>query len=104
VGRNDPCKSVLILQDCKVMNTNGFLVSPTFAKWIIGTVFAIGVWVATIQADIGGRAEKTEVVRITQILISIENKLEDLKEDNKEARKERQELSKDVAVLMDKDE
>ncbi|KKL53220.1 hypothetical protein LCGC14_2277590 [marine sediment metagenome] len=54
------------------MNTNGWLVSPSFAKWIIGTVFAVGVWVTTIQISLGDKAEKidvaTQVATQTEIL------------------------------------
>ena len=57
------------------MNTNGWLVSPAFAKWIIGTLLAVGIWVGTIQADINDKAEKidvaTQVATQTGVLKSI---------------------------------
>ena len=43
------------------MNTNGWLVSPAFAKWAIGSLLVIGIWVGTIQADIGNKADKNTV-------------------------------------------
>ena len=86
------------------MTTNGFLVSAAFARSVIVLLILAGMWLGKLQADVGQKADKAEVVRITQVLISINDKLEDLKQDNRQARTERQNLSKDVAVLMDKDE
>jgi len=61
------------------MNTNGWLVSPAFAKWIIGSLLAVGIWVGTIQADISDKAEKidvaTQVATQTEVLKSINNSL-----------------------------
>ena len=62
------------------MNANGFLVSPTFAKWIIGALLSVGIWVGTIQADINDKAEKidvaTQVATQTEVLKSINKSLE----------------------------
>ena len=85
------------------MNTNGWLVSPAFAKSIIVLLISAGVWVGTIQADLNDKAEKidvatqvatqTEVLKgIAKSLISINSKLSSYDETQRT-------LEKDVAVL-----
>ncbi len=65
------------------MNTNGWLVSPAFAKWAIGALLSIGVWVGTLQADLGNKAEKidvaTQVATQTEVLKNIATALSDIK-------------------------
>ena len=86
------------------MNTNGWLVGPAFAKWAIGSLLAIGVWVGTIQATIGDKADKLEIATQTQILIRIEEKLDDVKDSVKDLDKRQRDISKDVAELKAKSE
>ena len=85
------------------MNTNGWLVSPAFAKSIIVLLISAGIWVGTIQADLNDKAEKidvatqvatqTEVLKgIAKSLISINSKLSSYDETQRT-------LEKDVAVL-----
>jgi len=86
------------------MNTNGFLASVNLTKSLIVLLILAGMWLGKIQADVGNKSDKTEMATVTQVLLDIKITLEDLKEDNKEASKERRQMAKDVAVLMDKDE
>ena len=90
------------------MTTNGFLVSPTFAKWIIGALVSGGVWVGTIQADISDKVEKVDFAKqqamITQILISIDDKLGDIKDSVKDLDDRQRDISDDVTELKAKAE
>jgi len=95
------------------MNTNGFLVSPAFAKWIIGVILSVGIWVGTIQADINDKAEKidvaTQVATQTEVLKSINKSLTtiaasykslDERQRDTEIQQARQEA--EIAALKDK--
>ena len=86
------------------MNANGFLASVNLTKSLIVLLILAGMWLGKIQADVSNKSDKTEMATVTQVLLDIKITLEDLKEDNREASKERRQMAKDVAVLMDKDE
>lgn len=85
------------------MNTNGWLVSPSFAKWIIGTVFAVGVWVSTIQLTLGDKADKidvaTQVATQTEVLKNIATTLSDIKLSVKSIDDRQRKSDQEVAVL-----
>ena len=85
------------------MNTNGWLVSPAFAKWAIGTLLVIGIWVGTIQADIGNKADKidvaTQVATQTEVLLGIARSLESINRKLNSFDSVQRVLEKDVAVL-----
>ncbi len=85
------------------MNTNGWLVSPAFAKWAIGVLLVIGIWVGTIQADIGNKADKidvaTQVATQTQVLKGIARSLESINKKLNAYDAVQRTLDKDVAVL-----
>ena len=85
------------------MNTNGWLVSPAFAKWAIGTLLVIGIWVGTIQADIGNKADKidvaTQVATQTEVLKGIAKSLESINGKLSSFDSAQRVLEKDVAVL-----
>ena len=85
------------------MNTNGWLVSPAFAKWAIGALLAIGIWVGTIQADIGSKADKidvaTQVATQTEVLRGIARSLESINTAVKSLDTTQRTMEKDVAVL-----
>ena len=90
------------------MTTNGFLVSPTFAKWIIFALASGGIWVGTIKSAIGDKVEEVDFAKqqatITQILISMDDKLGDIKGLVKAVDDRQREISKDVAELKAKAE
>ena len=85
------------------MNTNGWLVSPSFAKWIIGTVFAVGMWVSTIQLTLGDKADKidvaTQVATQTEVLKGIARSLESIDRAVKSLDAAQRTMETDVAVL-----
>ncbi len=85
------------------MNTNGWLVSPAFAKWAIGTLLVIGIWVGTIQADIGNKADKidvaTQVATQTEVLKGIARSLNSISAAINSLDVAQRTMEKDVAVL-----
>ncbi len=64
------------------MPANGFLVSSRLARTLAVFVFGLGVWVATIEADLGNKAEKidlaTQVATQTEVLRSINKALTEI--------------------------
>ena len=85
------------------MNTNGWLVSPAFAKWAIGTLLVIGIWVGTLQAELGNKAEKidvsTQVATQTEVLKGIARSLNSINDKLNSFDSAQRILEKDVAVL-----
>ena len=85
------------------MNTNGWLVSPAFAKSIIVLLITAGVWVGTIQADLNDKAEKidvaTQVATQTEVLKCIAKSLESINGKLSSFDSAQRVLEKDVAVL-----
>ena len=85
------------------MNTNGWLVSPSFARWIIGTVFAVGVWVTTIQVTLGDKADKidvaTQIATQTEVFKNIATTLSDIKSSVKNIDERQRKNDQEVAVL-----
>ena len=85
------------------MNTNGWLVSPAFAKSIIVLLITAGVWVGTIQADLNDKAEKidvaTQVATQTEVLKGIAKSLESINGKLSSFDSAQRVLEKDVAVL-----
>ncbi len=85
------------------MNTNGWLVSPAFAKWAIGSLLVIGIWVGTIQADIGNKADKidvaTQVATQTEVLKGIARSLVSIDRAVKSLDAAQRTMETDVAVL-----
>ena len=85
------------------MNTNGWLVSPAFAKWAIGSLLIIGIWVGTIQADIGNKADKidvaTQVATQTEVLKGIAKSLNSINTKLNSFDATQRTLETDVAVL-----
>ena len=97
------------------MNANGWLVSSAFAKWMIGVIIAllvsvgtIGISIGTLRADVNAKAEKIDVAEQqatqTQVLLSINEKLGDLKESVEAIDKRQRKISADVAKLEAKAE
>jgi len=87
---------------------NGFLVGPKFAYIVIIALLTAGIWVGTIQADLNSvednKADKVAIARQTEILISINVKLEDLKESVKDLDTRQRIISDDVAEFRVKAE
>jgi len=85
------------------VNTNGWLVSPAFAKSIIVLLITAGVWVGTIQADLNDKAEKidvaTQVATQTEVLKGIAKSLESINGKLSSFDSAQRVLEKDVAVL-----
>ena len=88
------------------MSFNGWF-TPSMIKAVLVAIFLMGAWVTAIQADITAldtsKADKIDVVRqqavMTQILISIDDKLGDLKDSVKDIDVRQRDISKDVAAL-----
>ena len=64
------------------MPANGLLVSSTLAKSLAVSLIAIGIWVGTIQAGLGDKAEKidlaTQVATQTEVLKNINKTLSEI--------------------------
>lgn len=86
------------------MNTNGWLVSPAFARVVIFAVLSVGIWVGTIAADVSNKADKIDVATQTQILVSIVKTLDEIKISVGSLDKQQREIATDVAVLKAKAE
>ena len=87
---------------------NGFFHNPTTIKIIVGTIFAIGVWVGTIQADVQNKAEKIDVASqqaaLTEALKSINKNLDDIKDSVQKIDERQRKISEDVTKLKAKQE
>ena len=85
------------------MNTNGWLVSPAFAKSIIVLLLGAGAWVGTIQADLNDKAEKidvaTQVATQTEVLRGIARSLNSINTKLNSFDATQRTLETDVAVL-----
>ncbi len=86
------------------VSANQVLTSVKLMWTILVAVLTIGIWVGTIQADIGDKAEKIDVATQTQILKSIDDKLGDLKKSVEDLDTRQRAISKDVAELKAKAE
>ncbi len=86
------------------VSANHILTSVKLMWTILVVVLSIGIWVGTIQADIGDKAEKIDVATQTQILKSIDDKLGDLKKSVEDLDTRQRAISKDVAELKAKAE
>ncbi len=89
------------------MKINGWF-TPSTVKVVVVAIFLMGAWVTSIQADITAldtnKAEKIDQVEMTQMLIRIDDKLDDLKDSVKDLDDRQREISKDVAALKADDE
>ena len=86
------------------VSANQVLTSVKLMWTILVAVLTIGIWVGTIQADIGDKAEKIDVATQTQILKSIDDKLGDLKKSVEDLDTRQRAISEDVAELKAKAE
>ncbi len=86
------------------ISANQVLTSVKLMWTILVAVLSIGIWVGTIQADIGDKAEKIDVATQTQILKSIDDKLGDLKKSVEDLDTRQRAISEDVAELKAKAE
>jgi len=90
------------------MPANGFLVSSRLARTLAVFVFGLGVWVATIEADLGNKAEKidvaTQVATQTETLKSIAIALSDIKDSVKSIDERQRKSDIELAKLKAKAE